>query len=126
MRLFDNRLMLVERSLDIRLERHGRLAGNLANIDTPKFTPKDIDFDTAIEEARRSIESSPSEAGRADLRGSFEIEGPSGTPTPDGNRVDLDGTMAAISENSIKYNALSKVAQKRLAMLRYAAADGQG
>ena len=85
-----------------------------------------IDFDTAIEEARRSIESNPREAGRADLRGSFEIEGPSGTPTPDGNRVDLDGTMAAISENSIKYNALSKVAQKRLAMLRYAAADGQG
>lgn len=126
MKLFDNHLQIVERALDIRMERHGRLAGNLANIDTPRFTPKDIDFETAIADAQRAIEGSSGTEGRVDLRGQFEIEGPSGTPTLDGNRVDLDGNMAALSENSIKYTALSRVAAKRLAMLRYAASDGVG
>ena len=38
--------------------------------------------------------------------------------------ADLDATMAALSENAMSYGAASKVAGKKLAILRYAATDG--
>lgn len=125
MKIFDNRLALLERALDLRLERHGRLSGNLANVDTPGYAPKDIDFDRAIADAQAALDTDrPAPQGIAP--GSYEMEGPSGSPSLDGNRVSLDGTMAALNENALKYTAASRAAGKKLALLRYVANDGLG
>ncbi len=48
MKIFDQTLSTLERSLDVRLLRHNVLAGNLANADTPNFLPQDIDFQAAM------------------------------------------------------------------------------
>jgi flagellar basal-body rod protein FlgB len=49
-----------------------------------------------------------------------------GTPAGlDGNQVDLDRTTAAIAENALQYGAAARAAGKKLAILRYAASDGQ-
>ena len=44
MRVFDNTLSRLERALDVRLVRENVLAANVANVDTPGFKPKDVDF----------------------------------------------------------------------------------
>ena len=41
----------------------------------------------------------------------------------DGNGVDLDRTMAALSENALQYTAVSKAAGKKLGILRYAISE---
>lgn len=48
MRIFDDTLATLQRALDVRLERHALLAGDLANADTPGFVPRDVDFDAAM------------------------------------------------------------------------------
>ena len=48
MRIFDRTLATLERALDVRLARQTTLAANLANVDTPGFVPRDLDFAAAM------------------------------------------------------------------------------
>jgi flagellar basal-body rod protein FlgB len=157
--IFDSTLGTLQRALDARLLRHNVLAGNLANVDTPGFTPRDIDFAAAMREAAPSSGGAPSVpapvpvptrsmtfvSGGHALTGPAEIPlaaaGPTAPAAPgapgspvvevqgaaaglDGNAVDADRALAAVAENAIQYNATARAAQKKLAILRYAASDG--
>jgi flagellar basal-body rod protein FlgB len=144
MKLFDSTLTRLEHALDVRLERHNVLAGNLANVDTPGFTPKDVDFKAAMAEASggepeaaSGIESpvlrlATTDPAHMSLGGGFGatdapvVNGQGEAPSIDGNRVDLDRTMAALAENSLQYGASAKAAGKKLAILRYVTSDGTG
>ena len=142
MKLFDATLGRLERSLDVRLARHSVLAGNLANVDTPGYQPKDVDFATAMASASGSANAGTSvvqttrsghmsAAVGTGIGGSqsgdvpiIEVAGDAGTL--DGNHVDLDRTMAAMAENGLQYGAGAKAAGKKLAILRYVSSDGNG
>jgi flagellar basal-body rod protein FlgB len=50
-KIFGGTLDTLERALDARLLRHNVLAGNLANANTPGFTPRDVDFAAAMRSA---------------------------------------------------------------------------
>jgi len=150
MKLFDSTLTRRKRSLDVRLARHGALAGNVANSDTPGYRARDVDFKAAMG-AAGSLGGPTSFAGEAPpltaltseatllqpatpaapapaSPGSFghiqARELPGGSPTQDGNTVDLDRTMASLAENAMQYGASTRAAQRKLAILRYAASDG--
>src|SRR5688500_17009956 len=115
MKIFDSSLKTLERSLVVRLTRHNVLAGNLANVDTPGYKPKDVDFAAAMSEAsteggRAIAVTSPGHiamGGGVAGAGSIgdtplrETEGESSNL--DGNRVDLDRTMASLAENGMQY-----------------------
>jgi flagellar basal-body rod protein FlgB len=141
MKLFDATLGRLERSLDVRLQRHGLLAGNVANVDTPGFKPKDVDFTSAM----AYIGAGDNPATNVTVEGSDPnhlqvgqpagggaggavavVEEPGGTPGLDGNRVDLDRTMMAMAENGLQYGASSRAAQKKLGILRYVVTEGGG
>jgi flagellar basal-body rod protein FlgB len=153
-KIFDPTLGTLERALDVRLARHNVLAGNLANADTPGFVPRDLDFAAAMREGSRErgapvpvpreamtfasaghvVESSrdiplgvaggaPSSAAPPPLAASLTTGQGAGAGL-DGNAVDVDRALAAVAENAIQYGAAARAAQKKLAILRYAASDG--
>lgn len=134
MKLFDETLTRVERSLDVRLQRHEVLAGNIANIDTPGFRPRDVDWLTAMGAAMEGGgDMARTDGSHMNVDGSTGAGGPARiidalgtTPSIDGNMVDLDRTMASLAENAMQYNAATKAATKKLGILRYAASDGNG
>jgi flagellar basal-body rod protein FlgB len=113
--LFDGTMQLLEQALDARGRRHAVLAGNLANADTPGFTPKDLDFDGALRAA--------SEGERVEATDAAVLSRPGGS---DGNTVDVDRSLAAVTENTMQYMATARAAQKRLAILRAVVSDGLG
>lgn len=115
MKIFDGAVHDLERALDVRAHKHGVLQGNLANVDTPGYVPKDVDFDAAMAAAQNP--DNPD--------GIAEID-ESASSSMDGNRVDADRTMAALAENALQYGAATRVASKKLALLRYVASDGIG
>jgi flagellar basal-body rod protein FlgB len=158
MRIFDPTLTTLERSLDVRLARHGVLAGNVANANTPGFVPRDVDFAAAMRDGiAPSSAPAPNDAPIPVPRASMTLASAGhrvetsndipldvagtpgaavpGAPTPtvtamtsgaglDGNAVDVDRALAAVAENAIQYGAAARAAQKKLAILRYAASDG--
>jgi flagellar basal-body rod protein FlgB len=140
MRVFDNTLARLERSLDVRLVRQNVLSADVANVDTPGFKPKDVDFTAtmaAIEGAARdergvSLPSMPTlggttpEANGIAARDLPIVDVPAGGASLDGNTVDLDRTMVAMAENALQYGASARAAGKKLAILRYVVSDGNG
>jgi flagellar basal-body rod protein FlgB len=141
MRVFDGTLARLERSLDVRLVRQNVLAANLANVDTPGFRPKDVDFAatmTAIEgSAGHGAEGTPSPGGTDGMGAGAPGQGipaddlpivdvPAGGASLDGNTVDLDRTMVAMAENALQYAASARAAGVKLGILRYVASDGNG
>lgn len=140
MRVFDSTLSHLERALDVRLVRQNVLGANVANVDTPGFRPKDVDFAAsmaAIDGAGRSVDGVPapslSPAGEAESQQAGIaakdlpiVDVPAGGASFDGNTVDLDRTMVAMAENALQYGASARAAGKKLAILRYVVSDGNG
>jgi len=140
MRVFDSTLSRLERALDVRLVRQNVLSADVANVDTPGFKPKDVDFTatmSAIEgaahdEAGVSLPNSPMLSGSSSDAGGIAakdlpiVDIPAGGASLDGNTVDLDRTMVAMAENALQYAASARAAGKKLAILRYVVSDGNG
>ena len=138
MKIFDATLKTLEQALDVRLVEHNVLAGNVANVDTPGYKPKELDFGAAMAAAHASAGSesmattAPNHMGPnggtiadqsrvTDIASAMISEGRGTTnPSFDGNGVDMDRTMAGMAENALQYSASAKAAQKKLAILRYA------
>jgi flagellar basal-body rod protein FlgB len=143
MKLFDATLTSLERSLDVRLSRHNVLSGNIANVDTPGYKPKDVDFAATMSAlsgggasgASTSVETTNlahlNAASGTGVGGTMDgdvpvIEVAGESPNLDGNGVDLDRTMASLAENGMQYGASARAAGKKLSILRYVAGDGNG
>lgn len=139
MKLFDTTLDRLQASLDVRLARQNVLGGNLANVDTPGYQPRELDFDAAMK-AKLAAPTGPVVSLPA-AEGHLSVglaNGPT-TASPesfvkvaegegglDGNGVDLDRTMVELSRNALLYGASARSASKKLAILRYVAGDGIG
>ena len=138
MKLFDTTLERLQSSLDIRLSRQAVLNGNLANVDTPGYRPKDLDFKAALQAAETphldAVASGPLPEGHIDLSvghraadpDSFIKNAQGAEGGLDGNGVDLDKTMVELARNGLLYGASAKAAGKKLAILKYVASDGVG
>lgn len=100
------------RSLDLLLRRHALLAQNLAHLDTPGYRARDLDFAGALEAAF---------AGAPADGWVVEVQAPPGV---DGNTVDLDRESTKMAENSLRYDAVTRVLAHRLALLKYVVTEG--
>lgn len=106
----------LERAMDLSAKRHDVLAGNLANIDTPNYEPKDLEFDEQLKaELNAAVEGKDTPAIEAPLEAQ---------PRLDGNRLDLDGEIARVTANRVFYQLSTEVLNRRLARLRYAIDEG--
>ena len=134
MRLFDRTMSTLQSALDVRLERQNLLAGNVANADTPGYRPSDVNFNAAFGEALRRHDPVHTPAAReGDLPlvvvepqpdPSTTTNAAAGAPGIDGNRVDLDRTMASLAENALQYQANTRSLSKKLAIIRMVTMDG--
>lgn len=140
MKLFDTTLSKLESALDVRLVRQNVLAGNLANVDTPNYLPREVDFGKAMAAAEQNhAQPLPSASGATEGQIPLAAIGPEGSDPSsfvqvaegakgglDGNGVDLDKTMVELSRNGLMYGAAAKAAGKKLSILKYVASDGVG
>ena len=136
--LFSSTHQLLELSLRGRAARHEVLSANIANVDTPGYRPRDLDFNTAMRAAAESSAPGTGEAPqRSDASASaglnlqsaiYEPEYPDsrhGEDRLDGNAVSLDRQMALLTENSLAYETSLTLLSRALAALRYAIGEGR-
>lgn len=91
---FDRALGAHPQALQLRLTRAGLLSNNLANVDTPNFKAKDIDFAAEMQRVKQPFQHST--ATRLKYRLPYQ-------PSADGNTVELNVEQAAFAQNSMDY-----------------------
>ncbi|THB70809.1 MAG: flagellar basal body rod protein FlgB [Desulfovibrio sp.] len=116
--LFSEHIDLVGRVMDLRLTRQNLVMSNLANINTPHYRPVRIEFEDELQDAlaldakgkmsRTQAGHIPSEFNPSDVSGessrSFSPQVVMGDDS-----VDLDKEVAAMTKNTMMYNALTTV-----------------
>jgi flagellar basal-body rod protein FlgB len=107
---------LVEKALNIRAFYHKILAGNIANVETPNYKEKDIDFNQALESRITNAQ---------DIK-VLERAEYDGLNSSDGNTVNMENQIVKLTENNLYFNSLVRVISKRFASMRYAISEGKG
>ena len=119
---------LLEAGLNARALRQDLVSSNIANIDTPFYKARDVDFETALIEKKKEIygESSGTsklemaQTNKAHLNGATDFDHSKSTiymrdgqmARNDGNTVDLDVESSELGKNAMMFNALASGLQK--------------
>jgi flagellar basal-body rod protein FlgB len=114
--LFDPTIEGLARTLTLHQQRHEVLASNLANVETPGYRARELDFQDTLKEAFDSRGGGE----RAEGRASTVVEDKTAPRRADGNTVDMDMQMAKLNANGTSYLALARILGRRVALLRQA------
>lgn len=113
MSLFDTTQLSLEAAMRGSSMRQTLLTDNLANVNTPGYQRKDLDFHAALRDALQT--------GAAPEAVSFSpAVDASRTVRADGSGIDADQESADLAENALDYEALVQVAGARNAILQTA------
>lgn len=128
-----NTVNLLEKGLDTAALRQEVISHNLANVDTPNYNAKHVEFESML----RSAMEDEGLKGFVTKPGHFKI----GVEQPldvqavtindahyelrmDNNNVDPDQEMLELAENTILFNALTDQVNNEFARLRLAIREG--
>ena len=121
----------LQRGMTFHLERQNLIAGNIANIDTPGYAPKELHRPEELGKSefamllRTTDTRHMTPVGNVDEAG-FEIdEEKVEIPGNDLNYVSMDHEMARLNANTLRYQVLGKLVTQHLGILRYAAQNGR-
>ena len=141
--MFENIFGIHEQALKVAGERLSVLAANLANVDTPGFKARDIDFAEVLSQAAAEADATGSAAAGAfpGMGGALPLAVTSAahiTMTPpgaiatdlkyrnpyqaslDGNTVEMPVEQAAFAENNVRYQASLNFINGRISELQLA------
>lgn len=133
-KVFDRTLDALSRSLDMRSEKQVIISSNIANSDTPGYQAQELDFEGELANALTLDESPIARTHKDHFAAGGSVNDVHGeirnqindVVREDGNTVDRDAEMASLAENQLLYSAAADMLKKKLAMLKYAIADGGG
>ncbi len=114
---------MLSKELDHKTLRNELIASNIANVDTPGFKSKDLDFSQVLKESFSGIEMrrtdprhiAPHESFNRDKLTIREDQNPG---RADGNNVNIESEMLKLTENNIQYNIAVHLAAKRLSGIK--------
>jgi flagellar basal-body rod protein FlgB len=105
----------LEKGLNIRAFYHRILATNIANVETPGYKEKQIDFMAELEKTGVRTEN---------ITVSEKMES-EGYHSIDGNTVNIEDQMVKLAENSMMFSSFVKLISKKLSMMKYAINEGR-
>ena len=115
--LFDAVSEGLSRALTFHQKRHEILASNVANVETPGYRARDLEFKDALASA---FEAGGDDETAPTISEARLIDRPSGSTRPDGNTVDIDMEMARLAYNRSSYTTYAEILARRLGGLRRA------
>jgi len=129
--IFGTTVELLGKSLDLRAKRHALISSNLANVETPGYTPSELSFEGQLKSAlnqggKGASASHPRHIPIKGASGSLQrVEGDvvdlgNARSGPDGNGVELEAEMGRMAENQIMYNATVQILGKKFEGLKQA------
>ena len=137
--LFASQFGILGGSLGLRLARHSFSSNNLANMDTPGFRAKHLDFEKVLAQNLGSGENellvrqtNAMHIPNRDADGAFSRaaravnRSPYGWDEYDDDVLDIDQEMTLLTKNQLIYNATVQMLAKEFDNLKYAIGEGGG
>ncbi|MDY0225769.1 flagellar basal-body rod protein FlgB [Desulfomicrobium apsheronum] len=131
--LFPDHIDLTAKVMDFQLQRQNIVSTNLANINTPGYKARTLEFEKDLQAALGLSETGAVARTHPDhFPLAFAADTAEATVTKSltprvvqgVDNVDLDKEMAAMAKNNLLYNTLATVMQKSLTGLKQTIADG--
>ena len=107
---------LLQRFLDLAAKRQALVTSNIANVDTPGYRTKDIDFQGELQRALQGGDAAPTAP--------FVREVPGLVVRPDGNNVSVDRESLLLSEIQLQFNIAEQVLKSDFRNLHLAITEG--
>ena len=130
---------LMQKSLDVMWERMNVTAQNIANIDTPHYKAKSVEFESILQQKLNAVNNSYAVAMRysgedgnqkmQDLLDSVQPQVCADNSTEtraDGNNVDIDYENLELARTQLQYSYMVKKLSDEYSLLRYAVTEGKG
>lgn len=102
----------LESYLDLLSVRQKLMATNIANADTPGYKTRDVDFQSEFQNMLQGGQPHATEV--AGLK-----------TNNDGNNVSLDREARLLSENALRFSAVSQILRGRISILKSAINEGK-
>ena len=121
--LYEPHVNLVAKVMDMQLQRQNVIMSNIANVNTPRYRPRTIEFEDQLQKALGlDMRGRMSRTEENHLPAVFNPEGFNAewdkaikpTVFHGEDRVNLDKEMANMAKNSLQYNALTQVIKGNL------------
>lgn len=109
-------LHLLERYMDLTATRQALLVSNIANVDTPGYHTRDIDFTGELARATQQEDNAPTEPFVREVHG-LNVR-------PDGNNVSVDREGLLLSQVQLQFNAASSLVKDQFKILDMAIKSG--
>jgi flagellar basal-body rod protein FlgB len=109
----------LERVLDVSSQRHKLVVTNMANVDTPGYRTKDLDFRSELERVSMSGET-PGET--TNLAAAHNVAGL--VQRPDGNDVNVDREGLLLAETQMQFGLGIQLMQREFKNLLLAINEG--
>ena len=125
---------LLEKSLDAAVLRNEAINQNIANVDTPNYKRKDVNFEQALADARAGGVKGNMTHPRHIPVGDVDLatveprimeDNKWGVARLDQNEVDVNVEMANLAKNTIRYNTLIQRINTSLSNIRSVINDGR-
>ncbi len=132
---FDANIKLLSKVLDLRSENQRVISSNIANAETPGYSPAKFNFEQDLKNALQhtgSIHMETTHAKHINLSpvNIDQVKGnitrhPDNTGIGDENGVSVDSEMIALSKNQLMYEATAQLLKKKISAIKYAVSDGK-
>jgi flagellar basal-body rod protein FlgB len=110
-------LLLLERYMDVTSMRQTLVTTNLANIDTPGYHARDVDFRGELQRVMNGEDTSVTSPFVMPVRGLIA--------RPDGNNVSVDRESLLLAEVQLQFKAATAVLRSEFAEINTAIREGQ-
>jgi flagellar basal-body rod protein FlgB len=113
--MLDGLPIRIERYMDVLSVRQRLVAANIANVDTPGYQTRDLDFES---ELQRQLHGPARALPALHEVSNLDVKN-------DGNNVSLDREARLLAENALRFNAASNLLRSQIRMVRSAIDEGK-
>lgn len=122
--VFDRTIALMQDRLNLNSMNQKVISSNLANINTPGYVSKDLNFDETLREALEDqvltlVRSNYNHVGQTDPVTAMQSPEVAGT-----GPVDLDREMVKLARNNVEYQYIVTMLNKKFSLLKQAVTEG--
>jgi flagellar basal-body rod protein FlgB len=122
--VFDRTVKMMEDRLSLNSLNQKLISGNLANLNTPGYKTRELSFDQTLRESLQEHVLQMVRSNDSHITPDDPVQAMSAREVTEAGPVDLDTEMVKLTKNSIEYQYMVAMLNKKFAMLKTAIGEG--